>query len=146
MHSDVSLDRGPISPAIFGGARVLVVEDDSINQEVIQELLEYFGLLVEVADDGIAALESARNGFYDLVFMDIQMPRLDGLQATREIRKLPGWEQIPIIAITANAFVEDRQNCIAAGMNDYLTKPVDPDQLLVALDKWLPKCEREIDR
>jgi len=123
-----------------------VVEDDPINQEVIQELLEYLGLLVELADDGIAALERARNGFYDLVFMDIQMPRLDGLQATREIRKLSGWEQIPIIAITANAFVEDRQNCIAAGMNDYLTKPVDPDQLLVALDKWLPKCKREIDR
>ncbi|MFH1989077.1 MAG: response regulator [Pseudomonadota bacterium] len=146
MHSDVSLDRGPISPTIFLGARVLVVEDDPINQEVIQELLEYLGLLVELADDGIAALERARNGFYDLVFMDIQMPRLDGLQATREIRKLSGWEQIPIIAITANAFVEDRQNCIAAGMNDYLTKPVDPDQLLVALDKWLPKCKREIDR
>ncbi len=120
------------------GLRVLLVEDDPVNQEVALVLLEDTGLMVDVVDNGQQAVERVREQGYALVLMDVQMPVLNGLDATRAIRRLPGREHLPIIALTANAFLEDRGQCLAAGMNDHISKPVEPEQLYRALLKWLP--------
>jgi signal transduction histidine kinase/ActR/RegA family two-component response regulator len=120
------------------GARVLVVEDNAINREVVVELLAAVDLPGEVAVDGLEALEKARVARYDLILMDLQMPRMDGIEATCAIRALPGYADTPIIALTANAYSEDRRSSIAAGMNDFVAKPVSPEQLFAVLDKWLP--------
>jgi len=119
------------------GARILLAEDNEINQEVVVTLLESVGLVVETADDGEQALAKARTRPYDLVLMDMQMPRMNGLNATRAIRALPGWAHTPILALTANAFEDDRLACMEAGMNDYLSKPVDPRTLFACMLRWL---------
>jgi signal transduction histidine kinase/ActR/RegA family two-component response regulator len=125
--------------ARHAGARVLLAEDEPINQEVSQGLLEDVGLAVDVAEDGREALAQAQRNRYDLVLLDLQMPLLNGVDAARAIRALPGYAQTPILAMTANAFDEDRLACLAAGMNDHIGKPVDPDLLYETLLRWLDR-------
>ncbi|MBK7416294.1 MAG: response regulator [Dechloromonas sp.] len=121
----------------FGGARVLLVEDDLISREVALELLLLAGLVVDTAENGQLAIASVRTHDYALVLMDMQMPVLGGLAATRAIRLMPGKATLPILAMTAHAFEEDRKACLDAGMNDHISKPVDPDVLYATLIKWL---------
>ena len=117
----------------FAGSRVLLVEDEPINREIAQMLLEDIGFCIDSAEDGIQAVELASRQRYDLILMDMQMPRMDGLEATRRIRALPGGGELLIVAMTANAFAEDRERCFAAGMNYFATKPIDPDLFLRTL-------------
>lgn len=119
-------------------AVILMVEDNEINQEVARQMLEGVGVTVDIAGDGAEALERVKLRRYDAILMDMQMPVMDGLEATRLIREMPDYQAVPIIAMTANAFEEDRQLCMASGMNDFLTKPFDPDTLFAILTRWIP--------
>ncbi len=126
-----------------GAYRLLLAEDNPINREVALELLHGVGLAVDTAADGQEALEKVRQRHYDVILMDVQMPRLDGLETTQVIRRLPGGGKIAILAMTANAFDDDRQACERAGMNDFIPKPVEPDVLYGTLLKWLPEKSPE---
>ena len=130
----------PVAPegmAFASGGRILLVEDNEMNQLVAAELLREAGFEVDVAENGSVALDLLRRGTYRVVLMDVQMPVMDRLEATRAIRQELGLTALPIIAMTANVLAEDRQRCLDAGMNDHLGKPIDPSALWRVLLKWL---------
>jgi hypothetical protein len=119
------------------GARVLLVDDEPVNREITLSMLEEVGMNADMACDGQEAVAAVQARTYDLVLMDMQMPVLDGLAATRQIRSLPGGAHLPVIAMTANAFSEDRDKCLAAGMNDFVAKPFRPEELYEVVLRWL---------
>jgi PAS domain S-box-containing protein len=129
--------------ARFSGCRILLVEDEAINQEVTKTLMEYAGLAVDVANDGEEAVEKSRVFDYDLIVMDLRMPRLDGVKASQLIRQLPGLSQTPILALTASVFSKDSERCFNAGMNGFIAKPVDPELLYSTLLEWLEKTRKD---
>ena len=124
------------------GKRVLLVEDNLINQELALELLGETGMVITVADDGrqaLAALDVLASRSFDAVLMDVQMPVMDGYEATRALRADPRWKDLPVIAMTANAMLGDREKALAAGMDDHVPKPVDVDKLFATLLRWLKR-------
>jgi PAS domain S-box-containing protein len=133
--------RGEPSPALesIAGVRILLVEDNSINQEVARELLERRGIQVDLARNGAEALRMIADAdlAYQAVLMDVQMPVMDGLEATRRIRLIPDFERLPIIAMTASALTSERKLCIEAGMNDQVNKPIDVAELFATLSRWI---------
>ena len=119
------------------GRRILLADDEAINLEVSKFIIEESGLIVDTVENGEQAISKAMKTQYALILMDMQMPVMDGLEATRRIRQLPGYENTPILAMTANAFAEDKERCLEAGMNDFLTKPINPGQIFSRLLGWL---------
>ena len=138
-QEDLTLDAEKILQSKYAGSHILLVEDDRINQDVATGLLGKVGLSVYTANDGLEAIHAIEEHDYALVLMDLQMPNLDGLEATRRIRKTIDQSELPIIALTASALEEDRKKVFNAGMNDFVTKPVDPEILYSKLAKWLPE-------
>lgn len=145
-HSDLATSSvqdaqqlGQTLLARHGGANILLVEDEPLNQEIVRAMLEEVGLNVYCAADGLEAVECAQAGRFDLILMDMNMPNKDGLEATYDIRGVAQHAHTPIIAMTANAFVEDREACLKAGMNDHIGKPVMPEVLYKTLLRWLGK-------
>ncbi len=127
--------------AEFAGAQILLVDDNEMNQQIGKELLEDVGLRVDVAVNGQEAVEKVQQKNYSVVLMDMQMPVMDGITATLAIRKLPEFDKLPIIAMTANAMQQDRERCLDAGMNDHIAKPIEPSDLWAVLRKWLEPCQ-----
>jgi CheY-like chemotaxis protein len=125
---------------VFEGRRILIVEDDARNVFALTSVLEPRGAKIEIARNGREALEHLRlHPDVALVLMDIMMPVMDGLEATREIRKQPRFARLPIIALTAKAMIDDREKCLEAGANDYIAKPLDVDKLLSLARVWIRK-------
>ncbi len=136
------------APAAFAtnalqGLRLLVVEDNAINQQIAKELLTREGCLVTLADNGREALDILARETFDIVLMDIQMPEMDGYTATREIRKHKAWNALPVIAMTAHAMAEERQRCLDCGMNDHVSKPIDIRELVQTLSRYLPQSNND---
>jgi two-component system, sensor histidine kinase and response regulator len=129
--------------AAIKGARILLVEDNELNQHVASELLRDAGLVVDVAQNGLVALAQVQREAYDCVLMDMQMPVMDGLSATRAMRRLPSLAQLPILAMTANASPTDRQACLEAGMNDHVPKPINPQDVFQHLLQWIEPMQRQ---
>ncbi|MEZ4526897.1 MAG: response regulator [Desulfobacterales bacterium] len=134
---------GNVRTDFLKGKQILLVEDNLINQQVATEILRYAGAAVETADNGNAALEALRDCVYDAVLMDVQMPELDGYQTSRLIRENPRWRKLPVIAMTAHAMKGDREKCLEAGMNDYVTKPIDTESLFSVLSQWIASSRGE---
>lgn len=133
LSAETSLSRA------YTGYRILLAEDEPINREITLELLSDLGLVVDVAEDGLKAFDFAMKNKYHLILMDMQMPNMDGLEATRQIRKLPNGKDVPVLAMTANAFDDDKRRCFDAGMNDFITKPVVPEMFFNTLLNWLSR-------
>ncbi|HQG34814.1 MAG TPA: response regulator, partial [Syntrophales bacterium] len=127
----------PASLDAVKGAALLVVEDNEFNQQIARELLTEAGFVVDIAEDGRKSLAMIAKRPYDVVLMDMQMPVMDGVSATREIRKQEAFRELPIIAMTANVMAADIQKCTEAGMNDHVAKPIDPEELFAKLVKWI---------
>ncbi|MBF0447267.1 MAG: response regulator [Magnetococcales bacterium] len=136
-RSRFPIDADETHQNLLAGAKLLLVEDNEINQQVACELLEYAKVSVRIAPNGKVALDMIRKESFDGILMDMQMPVMDGLAATREIRKSPQFNALPIIAMTANAMIGDRDACLTAGMQDHITKPIDPSALYSTLAKWI---------
>jgi PAS domain S-box-containing protein len=134
------VERADVGPYDATGIRILLVEDNEVNQQIATELLESVGADVRVASNGAEAVKMLTEGeqvpSFDVVFMDLQMPEMDGYATTRLLRTQPRFQRLPIIAMTAHALVEERERCLEAGMNDHLSKPIDPDALFVTLMRW----------
>jgi CheY-like chemotaxis protein len=141
LERNVDADAETLLKQRYAGQRILVVDDEPVNREVAQMQLEFVDLVADTAEDGEEAVALARKNSYTAIFMDMQMPKLNGVGATQQIRQLPGYRETPIIAMTANAFAEDKAQCLAAGMNDFLTKPFNPDQLVAILLRSLNRSE-----
>ena len=139
----IAEDAGIILQRDFAGTHVLLAEDNEINREVASAILEDVAFMVETAEDGVEAVAMATQKDYPLILMDMQMPRMDGLEATRQIRTLKTGGKVAIIAMTANAFKEDKDRCIAAGMDDFISKPVMPEELYAVILKWLREKQEE---
>ncbi|MDM8557994.1 ATP-binding protein [Candidatus Parabeggiatoa sp. HSG14] len=131
-------------PKNIKGAQILLVEDNVINQQVAREIMITEGLVVNLANHGKEAIAMLAKTNFDVVFMDIQMPEMDGYDATQFIRKNPQHEKLPIIAMTAHAMKGDQEKCLAAGMNDYISKPINAKKLLSILEKWIPSKKRDL--
>jgi PAS domain S-box-containing protein len=125
----------------YASQRILVVDDEPVNREVAQIQLEFVDLVADAAEDGAEAVEMARKNSYAAIFMDMQMPKLNGVEATRLLRQIPGYRDTPIIAMTANVFAEDKAQCLEAGMNDFLIKPFNPDEMFAVLLRSLDRNE-----
>lgn len=136
------IEREPMTASGSGSGHVLVAEDNRINATVVTAFLAAGGYTYDLAADGFEAVTAVQTRRYDLVLMDVQMPNLDGLSATRRIRELPEGEELPIVAMTANAMKEDRTLCLAAGMNDYMAKPLDRASLYAILARWIDQSDR----
>ncbi|MBF0289873.1 MAG: transporter substrate-binding domain-containing protein [SAR324 cluster bacterium] len=141
-NSHKDFDETSLEPIL--GARILLVEDNEINQQVAQEVLEGAGFVVEIAEDGVEGVNKVGKASYDVVLMDIQMPNMDGYEATTEIRKKTEFVDLPILAMTAGAMVEDIERAMDAGMNGHISKPIEIKQLFSSLIKWIKPAEREI--
>lgn len=142
-QSDFVPAEAEVLRAKFYLVRILFVEDWSVNREIIRQMLAMAGICVDLAHDGQQTVEAVAGKQYDLILMDMLMPNMDGLEATRRIRALEYGRAVTIIALTANAFAEDREKCLAAGMNDYLSKPVTGERLYQRLVSWLRKTRPE---
>jgi CheY-like chemotaxis protein len=119
--------------------RILMAEDNPINQKVGKLILQRAGFVIDLVEDGSEALEAQRANPYDLILMDCQMPTMDGFEASRQIRQLDGPQPV-IVAVTANALVGERERCLQAGMDDYLSKPFQAEQLIGLVKKWVSRC------
>ena len=138
--NDVAVDDADVMLAgeVGQSLSLLVVDDNPVNRELVCALLEPFDIHIETASDGVEAVEAAARAHFDLILMDVQMPNMDGLTATRRIRaaEAPGARRVPIVALTANVLPEQVERCIEAGMDDHLGKPIHPERLLEILGHW----------
>jgi two-component system sensor histidine kinase/response regulator len=141
-HSRGQFDMDTLHPV--QGAEILLVEDNEINQQVASELLELAGFRIDIANHGQEAIEMLDKKTYECVLMDLQMPVMDGFTATAKLRKDERFKQLPILAMTANATIEDKENSLAHGMNDHIAKPISPQVLFKALLEWIPHGKREL--
>lgn len=139
-HRAETIDQNAAEPSLS----ILLVEDNQVNQLVATSLLKKLGHRADPAENGLKALQALENNHYDLVLMDCQMPVMDGYEATQRIRQNPEWQQLPIIAVTANVMQGDREDCLASGMNDYITKPYKREELRAVIERWRPSDSAEV--